>query len=49
MIKVDVTFLYIVIVFLLASGILKRHLFAPLAAILEERERAAAAAEKLHA
>jgi F-type H+-transporting ATPase subunit b len=49
MIKVDVTFLYIIIVFLLASGILKRYLFTPLAAILEEREKAAAAAEKLHA
>ena len=48
MIKVNVTFLYIIVVFLLASGILKRYLFTPLAAILEERETEAAAAEKIH-
>jgi F-type H+-transporting ATPase subunit b len=49
MIKVDVTFLYIIVVFVLASGILKRYLFTPLSAILEEREALAAAAEKTHA
>lgn len=49
MIKVDVTFLYIVVVFLLASGLLKRFLFSPLDAILEEREGREAEAAKLHA
>jgi F-type H+-transporting ATPase subunit b len=49
MIKVDVTFLYIVVVFLLASGILKRFLFSPLDAILEEREGREKDAAKLHA
>ena len=49
MITVDVTFLYIIVVFLLASGILKRYLFTPLAGILEQREVEATAAEKIHA
>lgn len=49
MIKVDVTFLYIVVVFLLASGLLKRFLFSPLNAILEEREGGERDAAKLHA
>lgn len=49
MIKVDVTFLYIIVVFLLASGILKRYLFTPLAAILEERETEALSAQRGHA
>ena len=49
MIKVDVTFLYIVVVFLLASGLLKRFLFSPLNAILEEREGHEKEAAKLHA
>lgn len=48
MITVDVTFLYIVVIFLLASGILKRYLFTPLGAILDERETQALTAEKLH-
>jgi F-type H+-transporting ATPase subunit b len=49
MINVDVTFLYIIVVFLLASGILKRYLFTPLAAILEQRESEARSAENIHA
>jgi F-type H+-transporting ATPase subunit b len=49
MIKVDVTFLYIVVVFFLASGILKRFLFSPLNSILEEREGKEKDAAKLHA
>lgn len=49
MIKVDVTFLYIVVVFLLASGLLKRFLFSPLNSILEEREGKEKDAAKLHA
>src|ERR1700693_3720119 len=49
MIKVDGTFLYIAVVFLLASGILKRFLFAPLGSILEEREGKEKDAAKLHA
>jgi F-type H+-transporting ATPase subunit b len=49
MIKVDVTFLYIVVVFLIASGLLKRFLFLPLNAILEEREGREKDAAKLHA
>ena len=49
MIKVDVTFLYIVVVFLLASGLLKRFLFSPLDAILEGREGREKDAARLHA
>lgn len=49
MIKIDVTVLYIAAVFLLASGLLKRFLFAPLSAILRQREAEEKAAAKLHA
>ena len=49
MIKVDVTFLYIVVVFLLVSGLLKRFLFSPLNAILEEREGRERDSARLHA
>jgi F-type H+-transporting ATPase subunit b len=49
MINVDVTFLYIIVVFILASGILKRYLFTPLAGILERREAEANEAERIHA
>jgi F-type H+-transporting ATPase subunit b len=49
MIKVDVTFLYIAVVFLLASGLLKRFLFSPLNAILEEREGKEKDAAQRHA
>ena len=45
MITVDVTFLYIVVIFLLCTWVLKRFLFAPLSAILDgRRDRASAAA-----
>jgi F-type H+-transporting ATPase subunit b len=49
MLKIDVTFLYVIVVFLLTSGILKRYLFGPLAAILEARQTEALAAQKSHA
>lgn len=49
MITVDVTFLYIVVVFLLAAWVLKRFLFGPLSGILDERRDRANAAMKSHA
>jgi F-type H+-transporting ATPase subunit b len=47
--NVDVTFLYIVVIFFLVAGILKRFLFSPLMAILDEREGGARAAAQAHA
>lgn len=45
----DITFVYVVIAFVACLAILKRYLFAPLSAILEERDREAASAEKVYA
>jgi len=45
----DITFVYVVVAFIASLFILKRYLFVPLSAILEEREREAASAEKVHA
>jgi F-type H+-transporting ATPase subunit b len=45
----DVTLLYVIVAFLASYAILKRFLFRPLGAILEEREAEAAAAAKIHA
>jgi F-type H+-transporting ATPase subunit b len=45
----DITFVYVVVAFIASLAILKRFLFVPLTAILEEREREAATAEKVHA
>lgn len=45
----DVTTLYVIICFAIAYAILKRYLFVPLGAILEEREREQKEAEALHA
>ena len=45
----DVTFVYVVICFLIARAILKRYLFVPLAGVLEEREREERMAAKVHA
>ena len=44
----DITFVYVVVAFIASLFILKRFLFVPLTAILEEREREAASAEKVH-
>ncbi|HYK40791.1 MAG TPA: hypothetical protein VE007_00270 [Thermoanaerobaculia bacterium] len=44
----DITFVYVVVAFIASLFILKRYLFVPLSAILEEREREAASAEKVH-
>lgn len=49
MITVDVTFLYIVVVFLLCAWVLNRFLFAPLLSILDGRRDRASAAAKGHA
>jgi F-type H+-transporting ATPase subunit b len=49
MITVDVTFLYIVVVFLLCAWVLNRFLFAPLLTILDGRRDRASAAAKSHA
>ena len=46
--NVDVTVLYIAVVFLLAAAIMKRFLLTPLSVILEEREAEELAAEKRH-
>ncbi len=46
--NVDVTILYIAVVFLLAAAIMKRYLLGPLSAILEERESEALAAQRSH-
>jgi F-type H+-transporting ATPase subunit b len=48
MITVDVTALYIVVVFLLCAWVLNRFLFAPLSAILDGRSQRASAAAKNH-
>lgn len=45
----DITFVYVVIAFIATFAILKRFLFLPLTAILDEREREASSAEKVHA
>jgi F-type H+-transporting ATPase subunit b len=45
----DITFVYVVLAFMATFAILKRSLFRPLTAILDEREREAASAEKVHA
>jgi F-type H+-transporting ATPase subunit b len=45
----DVTTIYVLICFLIAYAVLKRYLFLPLGAILDERERDEREAEKLHA
>jgi len=44
----DVTLVYVVISFLIAYAILKRYLFVPLGAILDERERESREAEAIH-
>jgi len=49
MITVDVTFLYIIVVFLLCAWILNRYLFAPLLAILDGRRDRSSAAARGHA
>ena len=49
MITVDVTFLYIVVVFLLCAWVLNRFLFVPLLTILDGRRDRASAAAKSHA
>ena len=49
MITVDVTFLYIVVVFLLCAWVLNRFLFAPLLSILDGRRGRASAAARSHA
>ena len=49
MITVDVTFLYIVVVFLLCAWVLNRFLFAPLLSILDGRRGRASAAAKSYA
>ncbi len=45
----DVTFLYVVLAFMASYAILKRYLFVPLSAILDQRESEARSAEKVHA
>jgi len=45
----DVTMIYVVISFVIAYAILKRYLFVPLGAILDERERESREAESIHA
>lgn len=44
----DVTFLYVVVAFIASLAILKRFLFVPLSAILDEREKEAATAARVH-
>lgn len=48
MITVDVTFLYIVVIFLLCAWVLNRFLFAPLLSILDGRRDRASVAVKSH-
>ena len=43
----DVTAIYVIVAFLASLAILKRYLFVPLTAILEEREREAASASQV--
>jgi F-type H+-transporting ATPase subunit b len=45
----DVTVLYVVFAFLIAYAILRRYLFLPLAAILEEREMEERTSARVHA
>jgi len=45
----DVTSLYVLCAFIASFWILKRFLFGPLLAILEERDREARSAERVHA
>ncbi|MDQ2870520.1 MAG: hypothetical protein M3S32_07255 [Acidobacteriota bacterium] len=45
----DVTFVYVVLAFMASYAILKRYLFVPLSAILDQRETEARSAEKVHA
>jgi F-type H+-transporting ATPase subunit b len=45
----DVTFLYTVFAFLIAYAILRKYLFRPLSAILEDRESEERTAAKVHA
>lgn len=45
----DVTAIYVVLAFIASMAILKRFLFRPLLAILDEREREAQSADKIHA
>jgi F0F1-type ATP synthase membrane subunit b/b' len=45
----DVTSLYVIICFAIVYAILKRYLFVPLGAILDERERESNEASALHA
>ena len=45
----DVTFFYVVVAFIASLLVLKRYLFGPLSAILDEREREASSAERVHA
>jgi F-type H+-transporting ATPase subunit b len=49
MLKLDVTLLYVFIAFPIAYAILKRFLFLPLAAILQEREQDEQTAARVHA
>ena len=45
----DVTLVYVIVAFLISYAILKKFLFTPLAAILDERAREEKAAEKVYA
>ena len=45
----DVTLLYVLVAFIITYAILKKFLFVPLAAILEERDRVAKSAAEVHA
>ena len=45
----DVTTLYVILCFALTYAILKRYLFVPLGAILDQRDREVKEAETLHA
>jgi F-type H+-transporting ATPase subunit b len=45
----DVTLLYVIVAFTIAYAILRKYLFVPLAAILEERATEEATAAKVHA
>jgi len=49
MLRFNVTLLYVWVAFPIAYAILKRYLFSPLAAILDQRERDEATAARVHA
>ncbi len=49
MLRFNVTLLYVWVAFPIAYAILKRYLFTPLAAILDQRERDEATAARVHA